>query len=93
MDERPTRRRLMYSPEEAADLLGVSRTTVYGLMKDAELHRIHIGRSCRISDAELVRFVSDRDRRSSTRRAKNAGAAVDEVQQALFGSDNPQPVA
>lgn len=49
---------LLLTPEEAADVLPVGRTTVYALMKTGDLRSIHIGRSCRVSRGELVRFVS-----------------------------------
>ena len=48
---------LLLTPEEAAALLRVGRTTVYGLMKAGELRPVHIGRSCRLSRAELERYV------------------------------------
>ncbi|HEX2173073.1 MAG TPA: helix-turn-helix domain-containing protein [Dehalococcoidia bacterium] len=48
---------LLLTPEEAAKVLRVGRTTVYALMKAGELHPVHIGRSCRISRAELDRYV------------------------------------
>ncbi len=49
--------RLLLTPEEAAEVLRVGRTTVYALMKSGDLHPVHIGRSCRISQAELDRYV------------------------------------
>jgi len=49
--------RLLLTPEEAAELLRVGRTTVYALIKAGDLHPVHIGRSCRISRAELERYV------------------------------------
>lgn len=49
--------RLLLTPEEAAKVLRVGRTTVYALMKSGELRAVHIGRSCRISQAELDRYV------------------------------------
>ena len=48
---------LLLTPEEAAALLRVGRTTVYALMKAGELRPIHIGRSCRLARAELERYV------------------------------------
>ena len=48
---------LLLTPEEAARLLRVGRTTVYALMKAGELRPIHIGRSCRLARAELERYV------------------------------------
>ena len=49
--------RLLLTPEEAARVLCVGRTTVYALMKSGELRPVHIGRSCRISQAEVERYV------------------------------------
>jgi len=48
---------LLLTPEEAARLLRVGRTTVYALMKAGELRPVHIGRSCRLARAELERYV------------------------------------
>jgi excisionase family DNA binding protein len=48
---------LLLTPKEAAQVLRVGRTTVYALMRAGELHPVHIGRSCRISRAELERYV------------------------------------
>ncbi|MCU1606071.1 MAG: putative excisionase, partial [Modestobacter sp.] len=53
--------RLLLTTEEAADLLRVGRTTVYALIKDGQLRPVHVGRSCRISRAELERYVSRLD--------------------------------
>ena len=49
--------RLLLTPEDAADVLRVGRTTVYALMKSGDLRSVHIGRSCRIPQAELERYV------------------------------------
>lgn len=48
---------LLLTPEEAAEVLRVGRTTLYALMKAGDLQPVHIGRSCRISRAELERYV------------------------------------
>ncbi|MCF6744974.1 helix-turn-helix domain-containing protein [Blastococcus sp. KM273128] len=48
---------LLLTPEEAARALRVGRTTIYALMKAGDLRPVHIGRSCRISRAELERYV------------------------------------
>ena len=48
---------LLLTPEEAARVLRVGRSTVYALMKAGELHPVHIGRSCRLSRVELERYV------------------------------------
>ena len=49
--------RLLLTPREAAQVLRIGRTTVYALIKSGDLHPVHIGRSCRISQAEVERYV------------------------------------
>ncbi len=49
--------RLLLTPEEVAKALRIGRTTVYALMKSGELRPVHIGRSCRIPQAEAERYV------------------------------------
>ncbi len=49
--------RLLLTPEEAASVLSIGRTTIYALMKSGDLRPVHIGRSCRLSRAELERYV------------------------------------
>ncbi len=53
----PTSDPLLLTPEEADEVLRVGRTTVYALIKAGALRPVHIGRSCRISRAELERYV------------------------------------
>jgi excisionase family DNA binding protein len=48
---------LLVTPEEAARVLRVGRTTIYALIKTGELRPVHIGRSCRLARAELERYV------------------------------------
>lgn len=48
---------LLLTPEEAATVLRLGRTTLYALMKAGDLHPVHIGRSCRLSRSELERYV------------------------------------
>ena len=85
---------LLLTPEEAARLLRIGRTTVYALMKAGDLRPVHIGRSCRLARAELERYVnrlhapepSERRRPQPRRRANTDqdglfevdGEAVDE---------------
>src|SRR3712207_5453046 len=54
---------LLLTPEEAARVLRVGRTTVYALLKAGDLHPVHIGRSCRLSRAELERYVNQLEAR------------------------------
>ena len=48
---------LLLTPEEAATVLRIGRTTIYALIKAGALRPVHIGRSCRLSRAELERYV------------------------------------
>lgn len=48
---------LLVTPEEAAALLSVGRTTIYALMKAGDLRPVHIGRSCRLPRSELTRYI------------------------------------
>ena len=77
---------LLLTPEEAATLLRVGRTTVYALIKAGELHAVHIGRSCRLSRAELERYVR---RLEAPRAARRTRTSTD--QRALFelGPESP----
>ncbi|SDY28873.1 DNA binding domain-containing protein, excisionase family [Modestobacter sp. DSM 44400] len=84
--------RLLLTTEEAADVLRVGRTTVYALIKEGQLRPVHIGRSCRISRAELERYVSRLDTPPpATRTRTRARTAVD--QPALFTASTGRPSA
>ena len=48
---------LLLTAEAAAKTLSISRTTLYTLIKVGALRPVHIGRSCRLSRAELQRYV------------------------------------
>ena len=49
---------LLLTPEEAAQVLRIGRTTIYALMRSGELRPVHVGRSCRLPRAELERYVN-----------------------------------
>jgi excisionase family DNA binding protein len=53
--------RLLHTTESAAQILGIGRTTIYALIKEGVLRPVYIGRSCRLSQAELVRYVTALD--------------------------------
>lgn len=57
-----TDEQLLLTAEEAARALHVGRTTLFALIKNGELHAVHIGRSCRLTRAELLRYVTRLDR-------------------------------
>lgn len=52
-----TEGQLLLTAGEAARTLSVGRTTLYALIKEGQLTAVHIGRSCRLSRAELIRYV------------------------------------
>jgi excisionase family DNA binding protein len=60
-DEEFTGEQLLLTTTQAAKVLSVSRTTVYALINQGELHPVHISRSCRLSWAELERYVQKLD--------------------------------
>jgi excisionase family DNA binding protein len=65
-----TKDQLLLTTVEAATVLHVGRTTVYELINEGALHPIHIGRACRISRAELERYVAELDERSTPAKAR-----------------------
>lgn len=69
--------RMLLRPREAAELLGVGRTTVYELMRLGELPAIHIGRSVRIPAKAITEFIE--------RRVHSEG----ETRQAIEAMDQP----
>jgi excisionase family DNA binding protein len=52
---------LLLDTVQAGRVLGVCRTSVYQLIKKGELHPVYLGRCCRISWAELERYVARLD--------------------------------
>jgi excisionase family DNA binding protein len=50
--------RMLYRAEQAAEQLGVSRATLYELIRTGALTSIKIGRSRRISRAALETYVA-----------------------------------
>lgn len=52
---------LLLTTVQAGRVLSVGRTTIYRLLKTGELHAVHVGNSCRISWAELERYVGRLD--------------------------------
>ncbi len=48
---------VLYTPEELADILKISKYTIYEMIKKGDLKAHRIGRSLRISDQQLDRFL------------------------------------
>ena len=60
-DEHPTTAhaaRLLLTVEEAANLLGVGRSTMYGLIRDGEVESVQIGRLRRVPTEALPQFLA-----------------------------------
>ena len=94
-DRRWTDEQLLLTAEEAARALNIGRTTLYALIKDGQLHSVHIGRSCRLTRAELQRYVTRLDAPSApetTRRRRPTAAGV-ATQTGLFDLDPTPPDA
>ncbi len=52
---------LLLRAEEAAHLLGLGRSTVFGLLASGELPAVRVGRSVRVSRAAVERFIAGRE--------------------------------
>ena len=50
---------MLFTPVQAARVLGVSRSQIYVLMKGGQLGSVHIGRSRRIAQAHVTQFVDN----------------------------------
>lgn len=75
---------LLLTPEEAAQVLRVGRTTIYGLIKAGELRPVHIGRSCRLARAELERYVDRLQTPPPPARRRRRGSRTTTNQSGLF---------
>ena len=50
---------ILYTPKQAASVLGISRSTIYNLLKGGKLGSVHIGRSRRIAQVHMTRYIDD----------------------------------
>jgi excisionase family DNA binding protein len=57
-EESPLTPPLLLTVEEAAEYLGVGRSTMYGLIRDGEVESIRIGRLRRIPSDALPAFLA-----------------------------------
>lgn len=58
--------KLLYTPREAAALLGISRSSLYVLLARGDVASIYIGASRRITTAALDEFVARLEAQRST---------------------------
>jgi len=61
---------LLNSVDEAAEKLGVSKTTIFALIRDGELASLKVANLRKISDSQLDEFIAAKTtpRRTSARR-------------------------
>ena len=88
-----TDEQLLLTAEEAARALNIGRTTLYALIKDGQLRSVHIGRSCRLTRAELQRYVTRLDSPVPKPQRKSAPSHHPETQVGLFDVDPTPPDA
>jgi excisionase family DNA binding protein len=50
---------MLFTPVQAARVLGVSRSQIYVLMKSGQLGSVHIGRSRRIAQVHVTQFIDN----------------------------------
>ena len=50
---------LLYTPEEVAKMMSISRSQVYNLMNSNQLESVHIGRSRRITIHQISKFIEN----------------------------------
>lgn len=48
---------VLYTPQEVAEIMSISRSQVYNLMNSNQLESVHIGRSRRITMDQIHEFV------------------------------------
>ena len=49
--------RVLLTPEQAADAIGIGRTTLYALIKSGDLQSIKVGRLRRVPEAAVNRYI------------------------------------
>lgn len=54
---------IVLTPAEAMDILGVGKNTIYRLLNSGELHGVRVGRSWRIANSVLEKFVVNSNER------------------------------
>jgi excisionase family DNA binding protein len=71
--------KLLLRPEEAAEMLGVSRASVYRLLENGVLAGVRIGASRRIAVTEVEAFVARLAEADASTRGDGPSAATGDV--------------
>jgi len=50
---------MLFTPVQAARVLGVSRSQIYVLMKSGQLGSVRIGRSRRVAQVQVTQFINN----------------------------------
>jgi excisionase family DNA binding protein len=80
--------RLLYPVDDACYVLGVQRTTFYGLIRDGEIKAVKVGRRTLVAHAELEQFVERLIAKAAN--ATNAGPDSRRSSKSDHGSDVPR---
>lgn len=66
--------KLLLTPSEVAETLGIGRTKVYALLASGEMPSVRIGASVRIPVAELKEWLREHSSQTQTRDASDGSA-------------------
>ncbi|MCU1667017.1 MAG: hypothetical protein QOI36_4151 [Pseudonocardiales bacterium] len=66
LPKRPLPKRVLLTPEEAGEALGVGRTTIYALLRTGDLESVQIGRLRRISLSAVEAYAEQLATRCSS---------------------------
>ncbi len=57
--------RVLHRPQEVAEMLGISKATVYHLAASGQIPSVRVGKALRISREAIDRWIQDQERRTS----------------------------
>lgn len=53
---------MLFNPKDASKILSISRSQLYVLLNNGDLESVQIGRSRRISQGQLIRYINKLER-------------------------------
>jgi excisionase family DNA binding protein len=54
---------VMFTPDQVAKIISVSKSQVFALIRNGELESLSIGRSRRISQTQLINYITDKEKK------------------------------